>query len=175
MRKSFFTTATTSAFIVFASSITAQEIDVAGKIIGTIGEESSEWSTLKIQGMGASANFDSPMSGFTAYSIQGHEGSTPELTRAVSITFTRLDNGSIIEPGVVYLPTGSMSEFMESAEGAVQIGFDEFVQGDDFTTITGTVTGTIRPVARLGMNYVDDPSGTVPVNLTFSTKVFPEN
>lgn len=153
----------------------AQDIEVSGTITGTIDGVPGEWSTLQLDGMGSTANYSSFMPGFTGYTIQGHIGKTPALDRAVAITFTRMENGTITEPNVLYLHKGTMSEFFESAEGAVQITFDTFVEEPDLTTISGTVTGTVRPVSARGLEVDDDPASAIEVELTFDTKAYPES
>lgn len=165
------------AFAVCLASLTAataQDIKVSGTITGTIDGVPGEWSTLAMDGMGSTASYGSFMPGFTTYTIQGHIGKTPVLDRAVAITFTRLDNGTLTEPSVLYLHEGNMTKFYESAEGAVQITFDSFVEAEDVKTISGSATGTVRPVRARGLETDDDPANALPIELRFDTKVYPD-
>jgi hypothetical protein len=151
----------------------AQTAETVGELRGTIGETAGEWQTLRMAGFGATANFDSFIPGFTSFTIQGHKDSRLIFENSLSVTFVRRDDGSILEPSVLYFPTQSTVNFMESAERAVQIELDEFTVQDSSARISGRVTGTIRPVSISGIDITDDPDGAVPVNITFSTTAYP--
>lgn len=158
--------------LAFGSSTIANASEVIGSITGEFNGEKKEWSTVLIDGVASTGNFDEFIPGFTAIHIQGQKDGEFSVSKSFSIDFTLRKNGYIDEPSLTFIPGKSLSEYYEAKDVDVKIEIKALESESDVWEISGQVTGQMVRTKREGLKFEVNKTDVIEVDVVFETKLY---
>lgn len=153
----------------------AQDVTSIGKIYGSIGDQDQKWVPIRINGIGSTSTYNEVVPGLIGYSIQGHIDGVFNLENSVAVSFNIMANGSIQEPKVVFLETGSIREFFESGMDSIELRLTTIEKNDNgMVRVSGEVEGILYQTKIEGISVNVDKTNALDAFLYFETDVYPE-
>ena len=144
----------------------AKQLEVVGTLAGSVGERTNSiWTMLATDGQ-ATATFED-IAGFTAVTLQAHQSAHITAKGSVTVSFSLMSNGAILEPNVLLVPGKSLSTFYEAVDGSIKIEIKTIERNGDLLTVEGTAKGQIFRTTRSGLKIEVDRDDAITVDITF--------